>query len=79
MNTHIGNRAVVLGASVAGLLAARLLADTYQEVTLVDRDALAETGGPRRTVPQSRHIHGLLARGQQVLEEALPRPHQGAG
>jgi len=72
VNTYIGNRAVVLGASVAGLLAARLLAEAYEDVTLVDRDVLAETDSPRRTVPQSRHIHGLLARGQQVLEELFP-------
>lgn len=72
MGTYIGNHAVVLGASVAGLLAARLLSEAYQEVTLVDRDVLTGATGPRRTVPQGRHIHGLLARGQQVLEELFP-------
>jgi 2-polyprenyl-6-methoxyphenol hydroxylase-like FAD-dependent oxidoreductase len=72
VNTSLGNNAVVLGASVAGLIAARVLCGSYDNVTLVDRDVLAETDGPRRTVPQSRHIHGLLARGQQVLEELFP-------
>jgi 2-polyprenyl-6-methoxyphenol hydroxylase-like FAD-dependent oxidoreductase len=64
-----GGRAVVLGASVAGLLAARVLADAYAEVVVVERDELAHAAAHRRGVPQSRHIHGLLARGQQVLEE----------
>ncbi|WP_025616721.1 FAD-dependent monooxygenase [Salinispora cortesiana] len=69
---NIGDRAVVLGAGMAGLLAARLLADSYRHVTLVDRDALPDTAQPRRAVPQGPHIHGLLGRGQQVLEELFP-------
>lgn len=64
--------AVVLGGSVAGLLTARVLADAFQEVTVLDRDALAPGTDPRRGAPQARHIHALLARGQQVLEELLP-------
>lgn len=73
MGTYVGDRAVVLGASVSGLLAAHLLAEVYRDVTVVDRDVLSGgDSGPRRTVPQGRHIHGLLARGQQVLEELFP-------
>ena len=64
-----GDRAVVLGGSIAGLLAARVLADTHAEVVVVERDELSHSAGHRRGVPQSRHIHGLLARGQQALEE----------
>jgi 2-polyprenyl-6-methoxyphenol hydroxylase-like FAD-dependent oxidoreductase len=66
------DHAVVLGGSIAGLLAARVLADAYEQVTVVDRDALLPGGGPRRGAPQARHIHGLLARGQQVLEQLFP-------
>lgn len=72
MTAYLGDRAVVLGGSVAGLFAARVLADFYRTVTVVDRDRLVGTSGPRRAVPQGRHIHGLLARGQQVLEELFP-------
>jgi len=64
-----GDRAVVLGGSMAGLLAARVLADAYAEVVIVERDELPHAATHRRGVPQSRHIHGLLARGQQALEE----------
>ena len=63
------DRAVVLGGSMAGLLAARVLADSYGEVVVVERDALPVAAEHRRGAPQSRHIHGLLARGQQALEE----------
>jgi 2-polyprenyl-6-methoxyphenol hydroxylase-like FAD-dependent oxidoreductase len=64
-----GDRAIVLGASMAGLLAARVLADAYSEVVVVERDELPYGAAHRRGVPQSRHIHGLLARGQQAIEE----------
>ena len=63
------DHAVVLGGSIAGLLAARVLADAYAEVMVLDRDVLAPGVAPRRGAPQGRHIHGLLARGQLALEE----------
>ena len=72
MNRQIGDRAVVIGASMAGLLAARVLADSYGQVTVIDRDELPETPTHRRGVPHGRHIHALAARGQQVLEELFP-------
>lgn len=64
-----GDRAVVLGGSMAGLLAARVLADAYAEVVVVERDEFPSAAAHRRGVPQSRHIHALLAGGQQALEE----------
>ena len=72
MGQHIGDRAVVLGGSLAGLLAARVLADAYREVLVVDRDRLTGVSGARRGVPHGRHVHGLLARGQQIIEELFP-------
>jgi len=69
---RIGDHAVVLGASMAGLLAARVLADAYAQVTIVDRDQLPQAGSHRRGVPQGRHLNALLARGQQALEELFP-------
>ncbi|MFI5571270.1 FAD-dependent oxidoreductase, partial [Streptomyces sp. NPDC051740] len=67
-----GDRAVVLGGSMAGLLAARVLADSYGEVLVVERDDIGGSTTARRGVPQGRHVHGLLARGQQVLDELFP-------
>jgi 2-polyprenyl-6-methoxyphenol hydroxylase-like FAD-dependent oxidoreductase len=69
MSRQLGDHAVVLGASMAGLLAARVLADSYGQVTVLDRDQLPHTGTNRRGVPHGRHLHALLARGQQALEE----------
>jgi 2-polyprenyl-6-methoxyphenol hydroxylase-like FAD-dependent oxidoreductase len=72
MSDRDDDHAVVLGGSIAGLLTARVLADVYRQVTVVDRDELLPGSGPRRGVPQGRHIHALLARGQQILEQLFP-------
>ncbi|MFF3775705.1 FAD-dependent oxidoreductase [Streptomyces sp. NPDC002232] len=72
MTNRVGERAVVLGASMAGLLAARVLADAYDEVVVVERDAITGTTTARKGVGQGRHVHGLLARGQQILDELFP-------
>ncbi|GAA3085892.1 FAD-dependent oxidoreductase [Streptosporangium carneum] len=66
-----GEHAVVLGAGISGLLAARVLTDFYDRVTLVERDDLTQQA-PRRGVPQGFHAHALLPRGLQVLEELFP-------
>jgi 2-polyprenyl-6-methoxyphenol hydroxylase-like FAD-dependent oxidoreductase len=72
MSSQHGGHAVVLGGSIAGSLAARVLSDAYRTVTVIDRDALFGADGPRRAVPQGHHIHALLARGQQILDEHFP-------
>jgi 2-polyprenyl-6-methoxyphenol hydroxylase-like FAD-dependent oxidoreductase len=68
----LGERAVVLGASMGGLLAARILAEHYRAVTVVERDVLPTDPLPRRGVPQGRLIHALAARGAQILDELFP-------
>jgi 2-polyprenyl-6-methoxyphenol hydroxylase-like FAD-dependent oxidoreductase len=68
----IGDHAVVVGASMGGLLAARVLADSYRQVTVVERDPLPDSGSARKGVPQGRHAHGLLPRGAQILDELFP-------
>ncbi|WP_395307568.1 FAD-dependent monooxygenase [Mycobacterium sp. AMU20-3851] len=68
----LGEHAVVLGASIGGLLAARVLADHYRDVTIVERDVLTDLPAARRGVPQGRHGHVLLARSSQVLAELFP-------
>jgi 2-polyprenyl-6-methoxyphenol hydroxylase-like FAD-dependent oxidoreductase len=69
MHRQVGERAVVLGASMAGLLAAQVLSDGYGQVTVIDRDELPEASMHRRGVPHGRHLHALAARGHQALEE----------
>lgn len=63
---------VIIGASVAGLVAARVLSDHDAQVTLVDRDVLPAEPAHRRHVPQSHHIHALLARGREVMTALFP-------
>lgn len=68
----LGERAVVLGASMGGLLAARVLADFFGTVTVFERDELSDDPVNRRGVPQGRHPHVLLPRGAHVLDELFP-------
>lgn len=72
MSHNAGSRAVVLGGSIAGLFAARVLADAYDEVLIVDRDVLVGTKGVRRFCPQSQQANGLQARGVHAMEELFP-------
>jgi 2-polyprenyl-6-methoxyphenol hydroxylase-like FAD-dependent oxidoreductase len=64
--------AVVIGASIAGVLAARALADHYHRVTLVDRDEMPSRPVVRGGVPQGRHVHGVLSSGLGVIERLFP-------
>ncbi|MDG4664277.1 FAD-dependent oxidoreductase [Mycobacterium sp. 236(2023)] len=64
--------AIVIGASLGGLCAARVLANFHHRVTVYDRDLLPETPGHRAAVPQSRHVHLLMARGAMEFEKLFP-------
>jgi 2-polyprenyl-6-methoxyphenol hydroxylase-like FAD-dependent oxidoreductase len=64
--------AIVIGGSMAGLLATRVLADYFERVTIVERDQFPANGEQRRGVPQGRHTHGLLASGRRILDELFP-------
>jgi 2-polyprenyl-6-methoxyphenol hydroxylase-like FAD-dependent oxidoreductase len=54
---HRGGHAIVIGASMGGLLAARAVAEHYDRVTVIERDELPEAPEPRKGVPQGRHLH----------------------
>ncbi len=64
--------AIVIGASMAGLLAARVLADHFAEVTVLERDADPPYAKPRKGVPQAMHAHGLLSSGRHIIESLFP-------
>jgi 2-polyprenyl-6-methoxyphenol hydroxylase-like FAD-dependent oxidoreductase len=70
--TRQRRRAVVMGASMAGLAAARALADTFDEVVVVERDRLPVEPGGRKGTPQARHVHALLPSGLDALEALFP-------
>jgi 2-polyprenyl-6-methoxyphenol hydroxylase-like FAD-dependent oxidoreductase len=67
-----GKTAVVIGASMGGLLAARALASHYEQVTVLERDAFPAPGENRKGVPQGRHAHALLVQGLQAIEASFP-------
>jgi 2-polyprenyl-6-methoxyphenol hydroxylase-like FAD-dependent oxidoreductase len=69
---RVGGHAVVLGAGMAGLFAARVLSEFYDSVTVVERDRLADYPTDRKGVPQGRHVHMFLGRGTQILAELFP-------
>ncbi|HWZ33738.1 MAG TPA: hypothetical protein VNX18_20500 [Bryobacteraceae bacterium] len=66
--TRFGEHAVVIGGSMAGLLAARVLSDRYARVTLIDRDMFPAVGEQRRGVPQGVHTHALLFGGRRIMD-----------
>jgi 2-polyprenyl-6-methoxyphenol hydroxylase-like FAD-dependent oxidoreductase len=68
----IAQRAIVIGASMSGLLAARALADYYQQVIVLEHDSFPNPGNPRKGVPQDRHAHALLSKGREILEQLFP-------
>jgi 2-polyprenyl-6-methoxyphenol hydroxylase-like FAD-dependent oxidoreductase len=57
---------------MAGLLTARVLADHFADVTIVERDSLPDSADHRPAVPQGRHAHALIERGRRILEALLP-------
>ena len=62
----------VVGASIAGLLTARVLSDLVDEVTLLEREHLDDDAAPRGHVPQGRHLHLLLSAGLDLLQAWFP-------
>jgi 2-polyprenyl-6-methoxyphenol hydroxylase-like FAD-dependent oxidoreductase len=65
-------RAIVLGASMAGLMAARVLSDHAEEVLVIERDTSAESTLPRPGVPQGSQVHALLPAGHAQLDRWFP-------
>ena len=65
-------QAVVIGGSMAGLWTARVLADHFERVTIIERDQLPAQAQSRPGVPQDKHVHVLVARGMQIMGQLFP-------
>jgi 2-polyprenyl-6-methoxyphenol hydroxylase-like FAD-dependent oxidoreductase len=72
ISSKTDSHAVVIGGSMAGLLACRVLSDHFDRVTLIERDRFPEKPEFRKGVPQSHHSHIFLMRGRMILEEFFP-------
>jgi 2-polyprenyl-6-methoxyphenol hydroxylase-like FAD-dependent oxidoreductase len=68
----VGERAVVVGGSVAGLCTARVLADAFSEVLVLERDPFPDEPAVRDGAPQTSHPHALLEAGRATLEDFFP-------
>lgn len=64
--------ALVIGGSMAGLFAARVLSDFFQSVVVVDRDYYPSEPQNRKGVPQSFHVHRLLPKGREIMDTYFP-------
>ena len=73
MSNHLGERAVVIGGSMAGLMAARVLADHFENVTILERDHIEDQPSVHKSVPQGNQLHALLAGGCQALTRLYPQ------
>lgn len=64
--------AIVIGGSIAGMLAAQVLTKYFNRVTIIERDYISERPEYRPGVPQAHHLHVLLKRGLDILEQLFP-------
>jgi 2-polyprenyl-6-methoxyphenol hydroxylase-like FAD-dependent oxidoreductase len=69
---YFRDRAIIIGGSIAGLLSARVLADYFFEVVVVEKDLLCDRPEARKGVPQSVQPHVLLTKGYRILETLFP-------
>ncbi len=71
----LAEHAVIIGGGFAGLLTARVLADHFEKVTILERDSLDsafDINNPRKGVPQGPMVHTLLSKGREIVEHFLP-------
>ena len=65
-------RVIVIGAGMAGLMAAAVLAEQFSEVTIIEKDDLPRTPQVRKGVPQGAHVHTFLGYAVEAMEDFLP-------
>jgi 2-polyprenyl-6-methoxyphenol hydroxylase-like FAD-dependent oxidoreductase len=64
--------AIVIGGSIAGMLAARVLSDSFEKIMIIEKDGKQQKGSPRKGVPQAAQGHVLLKSGEKILEDLFP-------
>jgi 2-polyprenyl-6-methoxyphenol hydroxylase-like FAD-dependent oxidoreductase len=72
MTDRLGQHAVVVGGSIAGLMTARALADYFDRVTVFERDQIEDRPTIHKSIPQGNHTHGLSLGGQRVMAKFFP-------
>ena len=64
--------AIVIGASITGLMAAKVLSKYYSRVLILEKDEVGEEAVSRKGQPHTRHLHGLLPAGLNVMRSYFP-------
>lgn len=72
MASRLGDHAVVIGGSIAGLVSARVLADHFNQVTILERDHIEPRPASHKSTPQGSHLHAVQIGGLQVLSALYP-------
>jgi 2-polyprenyl-6-methoxyphenol hydroxylase-like FAD-dependent oxidoreductase len=72
MTSSLGDHAIVIGGSLAGLMSAAVLAGYFDRVTVFERDHIEDGPVLHKSVPQGNHIHALLLGGQDVMSSLYP-------
>jgi 2-polyprenyl-6-methoxyphenol hydroxylase-like FAD-dependent oxidoreductase len=72
MSNILGEQAIVIGGSIAGLMTARVLADKFEQVVVLERDHIADEPAIHKSIPQGNHVHALLLSGEQILSKLYP-------
>jgi 2-polyprenyl-6-methoxyphenol hydroxylase-like FAD-dependent oxidoreductase len=72
VNQSTRKHAIVIGGSLGGLLTARVLSSHFEHVTIVERDAVPDHPEARKGQPHTRHLHGLLAKGLEIMTGYFP-------
>ncbi len=72
MGERLGEHAVVIGGSIAGLVSARVLADYFDVVTILERDHIESRPAVHKSTPQGNHLHAIQVGGLQVLSALYP-------
>jgi hypothetical protein len=69
---ELGECATVIGGSLAGLMSARVLAEHFTQVLLLERDNIEDDFRVHKSVPQGHHAHGLMIGGQLAMARLYP-------
>src|SRR5499433_2842128 len=72
MEKRLGQHAVVIGGSLAGLMTARVLTEHFDAVTVLERDHIEDRPALHQSIPQGNHLHGLWLSGQQIMASLYP-------
>ena len=72
MTDLLGAHAIVVGAGMGGLAAAKALSSCFEQVTVLERDALPNAPEARAGTPHCQQVHVLLRAGLDALIQLFP-------